>query len=109
MTEYRYYITDSNPNGTADLIVSDEDGTVVQYHIEAVFWPTTMRSDATFCLCDGESIFGSGRDIGEEHDDIPPDYYCWEVDIEDVLKRIAVSPCTDGKELIRELNRLGGK
>ena len=102
MEEKHYYITESKPNGTEDLIITDIDGTVIKSINEAVFWPVTTRKAETLALCDGESVFGTGKDIGDD-DDLPEDMKVWKVDYDFMVKFIAVSPTQSEEEVLKQI------
>ena len=99
---HRFYITESMPNGTCDLIITDADGVIVNSLDGAIFWPTTMRNPAFLALCDGESVWGTGRDIGDT-DELSDSMLVWQIDKDDALRFVAVSPCNDGEQIAKAI------
>lgn len=86
------------PNGTSDLIITDEDGQIKMVLNEALFG-APVSDDGMLAMTDGDSIFGTGRDIGD-HEGLPEDAMVWQLEAESVLRYIAVSPLSDGQETI---------
>jgi len=101
---YYFYTTDQAPNGTSDLIITDMDGTVIANVDEALFGYNVSNKPQWLALCDGESVFGTNKDIGDT-EDIPEDMFVWQIDAEDALRFIAVSPVEDGTGTVDIINQ----
>lgn len=94
-----YYITESRPNGTADLIITDKDGTVIGSMTEAVFWPTTNRDREDLCFispCNTKVFEDDGDPIPGIEADFIAEFGVWRVEFEDVCKFLAISPTRSG-------------
>ena len=103
--QYALYLTDFNPNGTADLIVVDHNFEVVDVINEAVFGVATYMPDASLNSMDKLTI-----DSIESLDDlelveagvIQPIY---KTSLRQVLATIAASPVSDGMDTVNTLNK----
>lgn len=112
MNKYRFFETDMNPNGTRDIIVIDENGTVIDSLGEAVFgnipvkhfdWSGDAQGNIDICYY-GESVGMMSYDdesIEEirsgEYSDL---FQVVEVTLESILQNIAVSPVSDGSSTV---------
>lgn len=112
----RIYQLPLNPNGTGDLVITRDDGTVIDYIAEAIF------GDCSYSRWEGDALKGItvlyyGESIGYleytdaeylpivrgEYSDITQ---VIEVSLREVLSRIAVNPMNDGSETVEHLRTL---
>lgn len=117
MNKYRFFETDMDSNGTRDIIVTDEDGTVLDSLNEAVFgnleskkfgWSGDAMGNIDVCYY-GDSINMMSYD-DESVESIQNGEYsdlCQvvEVTLESILQNIAVSPVNDGSSTIEVLKQ----
>lgn len=108
MSKYRFFETNMNPNGTRDIIVTDENGTVIDSLGEAVFgnipvkhfdWSGDAQGNIVVCYY-GESIgilsYEDDSFKGIQNGDYFDICQVVEVTLESILQNIAVSPVSDG-------------
>lgn len=100
MSNKRLFVSEMMPNGTRDLIVTDEDSQVLEVVSEAVFGGRVDRdlSDQPL-VCDGEMVFVADDD-GEFLNVFSE---VFQVNLDFVLERIAVSPMQDGKTIVKAI------
>lgn len=113
----KLYVTDMEPNGTRSLIITDSDNQVLEIIDEAVFgnlsnkkfgWSGDSLGNIDACYY-GESI-GMIEYTDESIDEIMRGelsdiYQVVEVELDEVLEHIAVSPVNDGSSTIEVLNK----
>lgn len=116
MKQNKLYVTDMEPNGTRSLIITDEDGQVLEIIDEAVFGNLSPKKfgwsgdslgniDALYY---GESV-GMVEYSDENLDSIQNGEYSdiiqvVEVELDEVLEHIATSPVDDGSLTLKILN-----
>lgn len=113
----KLYIYNQNSNGTSGLLICDEDHQVVDSIAEAIFgnipakgfsWSGDALGNINACFY-GESVGMISYD-DENLEAIENGEDCdiqqvVEVNLKDVLKRVAVSPVSDGPETLKTLNK----
>ena len=106
MNNLSFFITDMRPNGCRDLVVTKEDGEVVEYIEEAIFGniPLVEYSCLNEILnCkDGDYVFQIEHD-GKPIEDLSFYGVVYQVDQADLKKHVAVNPCCpDGAQELRK-------
>jgi hypothetical protein len=97
MKKFRLYITEWSPNGTSDLVITDIEHNILQVVEEAVFG---VNGDFKYSI-EGNEVFDNAG-----YDEV--DCRVAEVSLKQVLSSVAVSPVSDGADLIDALKLAGG-
>lgn len=124
----KLYISSYRPNGTSDLIITNSDGEIIEHLVEAVFgnikpkhfgWSGDALGNIEAVLY-GETVAFISYDTpyDEENDEdertlidvvqseeLGDCFQVVETTLEEVLKKIAVSPVSDGWETVKTLKK----
>lgn len=102
----RLYALDWNPNGTNDLIVTDEDCQVLDLLPEALFGVNVDKGQigGGLLVTDGEEVW---YDCTSPEVLFPACTVVREVTLTEALRQAAVSPCDDGDMVGAFLERHG--
>ena len=121
MYKYRFFETDIDSNGTRDIIITDEDGTVLDSLNEAVFgnleskkfgWSGDAMGNIDVCYY-GDSVNMMSYDDESVEAIQSGDYLdlCQvvEVTLKSILQNIAVSPVNDGSSIVEFFKQYSNK
>lgn len=100
--EYRFYCTDWAPNGCNDLIITDIDGQLIEYLEGFLFGVNLMKNPALICCFDGESVFGTGKDIGDL-EGIDSNDLVRSIDSDDILQYMTISPINTEVDQLKKI------
>ena len=110
MNNNRFYVTDMAPNGTRDLIITNEDSQIIGVISEAVFGGRVTHNYATAIVADDDSVWACQREarngrVGIALDSFIEGTEVFAVDYDWVMRHIAVNPMSDGTEIIELINK----
>jgi hypothetical protein len=112
--KYRFYITDMAPNGTRDLLVTDDYNQLVEVLTESIFGRVNVADTCGMILvADDRSVWGieDYKQNEEVIESIKNGYSCDHTLVEQalypfqLLKAIAVSPVDDGAETAKIIKK----
>lgn len=107
MKTINLYVTDWAPNGTNDLLICDENHTIVDYIEGATFGINVMkhRSPINDLVANDTEIFS----IARTEEELPSEFtFVKNVNVADLKKFLAVSPVDpEGTRVIAELKKHG--
>jgi hypothetical protein len=100
MKQFQFYVTDFAPNGCQDLLVVNQDGDIIDVCSEGVYGMHVTPKKACIAfneqIVDDQELKHSLMDASSE--DIT---YCYKAKLSTILRHIAVSPVSDGSEVIK--------
>ena len=116
-----FYITNQNPNGTADLVVADQDAQVIGYIEQAVFglFGRQTQSSEPLVMFHGESIGYITVDNEEDAEIFLENIYygeisdltpVWPITREELIANLTCSPVdTKGLNVLRQVAEISRK
>jgi hypothetical protein len=104
---FHFYVSDWGPNGTNDLIITDQDGTIVDSLSEAIFGVLCKLDPMGGAMhCNGVEVFYvEAADL----ECLQVEDLVYEFDAEYLLRHVAVSPVSNGSKAIAMIKKYSSK
>lgn len=98
---YKLYVSDMYPNGTQNVFIANKNKFVAQ--IDEACFGIPVNDKTHLIDHDGLEVY----EVPFDAETAEYDTYLYEVTLDEVLKHVAVSPVSDGQELLDALVHYG--